>query len=461
MRFRLVIKFTMGSGNLSREEFIEQHQTEFENIFKEFIGLKSLSVTGEGIDETVDFLEKLLKKLLKAQIEVIKTAGHPIILAKLAGKSDENVLFYGHYDVMEPGDLNSWSSDPFKLTKTNGRFVARGAGDNKGQLLAQILGIYTYLQTHESLPFNITLFIEGEEEQGSPNLAPTIEKLKNTKLSQVNTAIVVDGSANPDGTNVLRLGNRGVFSFELISKTATHDNHSGSLGNVMENSVTQLLNFLDKIYDSKNGLVKLPHFYDGVTEPTKQELAWIKLLPFDKKQIMQQAGINELDMDQETYYRNLMFKPTFNISSFKAGYLGKGIKTSIPHQAMLKVDCRLVGQQDINQIKTDLFEIFSDEITTNKLEVKTLGQLPPEKTKAPDEQINQLFQAIKRATGKVYIEPAMPGSVPNYVWKDILKVPVFTIPYANSDEHNHDFNENITEKNFYNGIRISYELLNR
>lgn len=444
-----------------RDKFIADHQTEFEEILKKFIALKSISVTGEGISETVEFLENLLKELLHAQVEIIQTAGNPVILATLKGNSDKDVLFYGHYDVMAPGELEGWKFDPFTLTKDDGHLYARGVGDNKGQLLAQILGLYSYYQIHHSFPFNITLFIEGEEEKGSPNLAPTLQKIAQTKLKDIDMAIVVDGAFGADGTHVLRMGNRGLFAFELSTKTGRHDNHSGNLGNVMDNPFVQLLKYLEKIYDYQTGEVKIPNFYDGVVGPTAQEQKWIDQLPYNEKRIKEQSGINHLNLDKETYYENLMFNPTFNFFSVQSGYAGQGVKTIIPHEASLKVDCRLVGDQSIAKIKAGLEEVYQKDLTEGVLELKYLGGVDPEHTEADSKQVNWIFQAINQATGKAYIEPAMPGTVPNYVWKNILKVPVFTIPYANYDEHNHDFNENLTEKAFLDGIRISYELLNQ
>ncbi|CAJ1183720.1 M20/M25/M40 family metallo-hydrolase [Companilactobacillus paralimentarius] len=371
-----------------RDQFIEDHSKNFEVLLKKLITIRSFSVTGEGIEDVVKFLTNLLKKLLHADIEVIPTKGHPIIIAKLTGTTKRNVLLYGHYDVMAAGDISKWQSDPFTLSKREGRFYGRGVGDNKGQLLAQILGVYSYLELHQTLPFNV-----------------------------------------------------------------------GSFGNIMTNPVTQLFNFLIRIYDVKTGQVKIPHFYDGILEPTAGEKEWIAKLPFNKDEIIAQAGINQLAMDKFTYYHKLMFEPTFNIFGIKGGYLQKGVKTSIPHEASLKVDCRLVDRQDISVIKENLLKVYQPEIASGQLQVSILGELPPEKTSATSEQIEWLYQAIKRATGKAYIEPVMPGSVPNYVWKNFLKVPVFTIPYANADERNHDIDENMTIKNFYNGIRISYEIL--
>lgn len=444
-----------------RDSFIVDHQDEFEKLLQSLIEFKSVSATGEGIKETVDFLQNLLQTKLKANVEIIQTAGNPVILATLQGSTAKNILFYGHYDVMAPGNIDDWKFDPFKLTKDSGRLYARGVGDNKGQLMAQILGLYSYLQIHKKFPFNITFFIEGEEEQGSVNLEPTLKKIAQTKLNTVDAAVVVDGSFEADGTHVLRMGNRGLFAFQLISQTGTHDNHSGNLGNVMDNSFVQLLKYLEKIYDYQTGKVKIPDFYDGVVAANAQEKQWIQQLPYDKEQIKAQSGIDHLDLDKSTYYENLMFKPTFNFLSVKSGYMEQGVKTVIPHRASLKVDCRLVGNQSIDKIKTGLETIFKVDLESGRLQLNYLGSVPPEQTKADQKQIDWVYQAITKATGKAYIEPTMPGTVPNYVWKDILKVPVFTIPYANYDQHNHDINENLTEKAFLDGIRISYELLNQ
>jgi len=138
--------------------------------------------------------------------------------------------------------------------------------------------------------------------------------------------------------------------------------------------------------------------------------------------------------------------------------MGEGVKTIIPHVASITIDSRLVGKQSIPVIKDNLEALLKSGLDSGELKLKYLGEEPPSQTTALKEQTEQVYQAIVRATGKAYIEPAMPGTVPNYVWTDILKVPVFTIPYANYDQHNHDVNENLTEKAFLDGIRISYEL---
>lgn len=443
---------------VSRDSCIEDNQTRFEELFKKLIGLKGISATGEGINETIALLQEKLKDL-GADVEVIQTAGSPTILAEISGQSDRTVLFYGHYDVMTPGSNSDWNTDPFTLTKKNHRFYGRGAGDNKGQLLAQILGLYVYKQVNGSFPFNIKFLIEGEEEQGSKNLPITVKKLADNKLKDVDLAIVVDGSFNQSGQHVLRLGNRGALGFQITAKTGTKDNHSGNLGNIMKNPVLVLMELLQKIYDFENDKVLIPNFYDGVEDPSQTEINWMKNLPYDRESISKQTGVKSLPETGLEYYQKLMFRPTFNISGINAGYTAKGMKSIIPHVAMMKVETRLVGKQNIQDIQIGINNLLQDEINNGDIKVHYLVQVPPCKTTASDKNIDSLVKSIKAATGSGLIEPTMPGTVPNYVWSDILKVPVFTIPYANFDQANHAPNENITEQAFYDGIKISYELL--
>ncbi|MCT3308887.1 M20/M25/M40 family metallo-hydrolase [Lactiplantibacillus pentosus] len=443
---------------ITRDQFIDAHQSEFVQELATLVSFKSTSATGDDIEATVTYLNHWLHNNLKAKVEIISTAGNPIILATIAGRSSSTTLFYGHYDVMTPGDLDAWQQDPFVLTARHQRYYGRGAGDNKGQLMAQLLGIYTYLQLHQQLPFTVKLLIEGEEEQGSRNLASTVTHLAENQLQDVKTAIVVDGSMNPDGTHVLRLGNRGLLAFELDVTTGEHDNHSGNLGNVMPNAAMKLWQALEQLYDFQTQQVRIPGFYDGVDSPTTTEQQWLAQLPYDAKQVAQQSGLANLSLDKMAYYQALMFQPTFNINQMLAGDTGAGVKTIIPHRADAKIDCRLVGKQSAKRIYTAIQQLFADD---DQIQVQPLGMIPPAQTDAHAPQISWLTQAIQRATGQVSIEPVMPGTVPNYVWTDILKVPTFTIPYANYDQHNHDCNENIEQSAFLAGIRISYEILNQ
>ncbi|MFC6181639.1 M20/M25/M40 family metallo-hydrolase [Lactiplantibacillus daowaiensis] len=443
----------------TRDQIIQAQLTAYLAKLAKLVGFNTVSQAGQhDLPAGGTYLVDLLQHDLKADVTVVPTDGAPAIVAQLTGTSDQTVLFYGHYDTMAPGDLAQWHTDPFQLTPQAGRLFGRGVGDNKGQLMAQILGVYTYLQTHATLPLNIVFLIEGEEEQGSPNLAPTVTKLKTSLLAAVDLAVVIDGSMSQSGQHVLRLGNRGLFGFELTAITGQVDNHSGNTGNVMPNAIVKLNTVLARLV--KNGRVQLPHFYDGV--PTTTEIPWdlVDALPFDALAIARQLGLTHVPA-QRDYYRRLMFEPTFNLNSYQAGTTGPDFKTIIPHQATVKVDCRLVGQQSIPAIEADLRQALASELAAGTLKLTIRGRIPASVTALSMPKVQQIAGIIKSATGAVVIEPMMPGTVPNYVWTDILKVPVVTIPYANFDQHNHAPNENLTETAFVAGIKIGYELVDQ
>jgi len=441
---------------MDNKQFISAHLAEFEARLAQLVGLKTVSGDVKQLQSGVTYLVDCFKQLLQAQVTVVKTGGAPAIVARVAGASDQTVLFYGHYDTMVPGDLAAWASEPFKMTRRAGRFYGRGIGDNKGQLMAQILGVYTYLQTHGQLPLNVIFMVEGEEEQGSVHLAATVAQLKATLLAAVDLAVVIDGSMSQSGRHVLRLGNRGLFGFELTALTGTVDNHSGNAGNIMPNAAVFLNQLLDRLV--QHDQVQLPHFYDGV--PTDAEIPWdlIDALPFDAAAIAAQFGLATVPTKRD-YYRRLMFRPTFNLNSFQAGAAGTGFKTIIPHAATAKIDCRLVGQQSIPAIEADLRQALAPELASGQVQLVIRGRIPVSVTTLPAAKLQALAAMIRRATGAVVIEPMMPGTVPNYVWTDILKVPVVTIPYANFDQHNHAPNENLTEVAFQTGIQVAAELV--
>lgn len=428
--------------------YIQQKQQRFTDYFAELISKRSLSESGEGINETVLYLTDLLKDLLHADIQVIATEGNPVILATLSPGKSRSYLFYGHYDVQSVGNLSDWNTEPFKLTRHDNRFYGRGCGDNKGQLLAQILGIYTYIQLYGDLPFTLRLFIEGEEEIGSPHLQSTVARLSKGELAGTDDVFVMDGSFSQSGKHVLRLGNRGVLSFRLSTEIADHDLHSGNFGNVSRNAAVELMNVLNRLVDSDTYSVKVPGFYDRVEDPSELEEQWIAELP-------QADDVpSPLFSDKADYYRRLMFKPSLTVNGLSSGYEGDYVKTIIPHKATAVVDCRLVAGQSCHEIEEKIKDALADQLASGRVKIQFLVRLDPTKMDAHLPLIKRTQAAIQRGTGDCLIEPVMPGSVPNYIWVDELHVPVFTIPLANYDQHNHAPNENLTEEAFWSGISL-------
>lgn len=396
---------------------------------------------------------------MNAETKILETKGNSAIYASIPGESSFTVLFYGHYDVMSAEPVCDWNSDPFKLTEKDGKFYARGIGDNKGQLLAQIFGVYSYLKLHKKLPFHVKFLVEGEEEQGSVHL-PDVVKEYGDALLDTDLVVVVDGSVHESGRPVLRLGNRGLVCFEIKVKTADFDNHSGNAGNIIKSPIMILNKIINKLYSFDENRVIIPHFYDGVLESTELQKKWIEEIPYDKSSVKKRFGVSNINFNKEEYYDLLMFNPTFNISGICSGYSGEGSKNIIPNEAVAKFDIRLVGKQNPTLIMSDIKKIIEEfsEFAT----LREFSSYPPSITDSNSHYIKTAIKALEAASNeKIIVEPVMAGTVPNYVWTDILKKPTLTIPYANADQNNHAPNENIDKLKFIRGIKSSYYLIKK
>ena len=429
------------------------------HVLQELVGCRSVSTDDAGQHAAMEKIVNILEKNIGAKVTLISTAGKPAIFATVSGDRPEALLFYGHYDVMTPGDLTQWKSDPFTLVKRDQRFYGRGTGDNKGQLVATLTGISNFLNHHPELPYTIQFLIEGEEEQGSVNLPELVRSQKDGLLRHVQKVFVTDGSMNASGAHVLRLGNRGLFGLRLTATTATHANHSGNAGNVIANPVNVLHEVLDQLYDFSNQHVLIPGFYDGVNAPTPQELSWIEALPFNPEQIATVFGSLLTTTDKRSYYQKLMYEPTFNINGMAAGNTGTDVKTIVPDSAFISIDMRLVGNQSIPVIETGIEKVLTPYLKTGSLAYAITGRVPPTVVHPSDTDLNAFKDASRQSHVSLVIEPMMPGTDPNYVWQDILQVPVFTVPLANFDQNNHAANENITEQAFSSSIRFIESLI--
>lgn len=429
------------------DRFLEKNESI--HLLKEFVSKKGISATGEGIDDSMRFVSQLLKSI-GANVEIISTEGHPIIVGEIKGESDFCALMYGHYDVQDTGDYSRWKSDPFRVHIENGRMYGRGVGDNKGQLLAQLLGVKKYLDLNGKLPFTIKFVFEGEEELGSVHLEPFVSKYKNGLIAS-DIIITVDGSSHESGCPVLRLGTRGLLFVELKVKTAQTDNHSGNAGNVIENPMWKMISILNQLKDS-DGTVNIPHYYDGVRDPDDTEIHYLKKIPFDKKKIAERFGVSSIKYDDPLeFYKQLMFRPTFNICGVRCGYQGTGAKTVLPGEASVYIDMRLVGEQDPSTIFMNLCKLLENY---DGVSVERSWSASPSYSSVHSPFVAPILRALKSGFGKEPIlEPVMPGTLPNYIWTKVAHKPTFVIPLANADQNNHAPNENLRIDQFFSGIK--------
>ncbi len=436
-------------------DHVEQNRQTYLDTLFTLLRQPSISTRNVGIRECAGLLADMLKQA-GMNVKVMETEGQPLVFAeRIVSAEAFTILFYGHYDVQPPEPLEAWHSNPFSPQVRNGKIFARGAADNKGQLLAHVLAVNAWLQTHDELPLNVKMLFEGEEESSSPHLNSFVAQ--NRDLLKTDLVYTSDGPLHETGTPMVLLGVRGILFIELTAWGARWDNHSGNKGGIVPNPAWTLIDLLRTMRDPQ-GKVTIDGFYDGVTPPDAGTLELIRKLPFDKEKTRAAIGYDAFDMDVESYCRKLMLEPTFNIAGFSSGYSGEGWKTIIPAKATLRVDFRLVGDQDPD----DIFQKLSRHVKHHSpgVQVKFVGAMKPSRTRPDIPAVQRVIEAVELGYGIApIVQPNLGGSLPDYVWTRTLGVPSVLVPYANADENNHAPNENLDVDKFYAGVKCTLSVL--
>jgi acetylornithine deacetylase/succinyl-diaminopimelate desuccinylase-like protein len=450
-------------------DYIAANEAEYVRRLTDYLRLPSISAWGRepgsasrGMAATADYLLGWLQRL-GFETRLIDTPGWPVVFgawrgapSSAEGRTAPTVLLYGHYDVQPPDPLDQWVSPPFEPAVRDGRLYARGAGDNKGQHMAQLLALEALLAVDGSLPCNVLVVLEGEEETGSPHLAGFVEA--HTDLLRADLVITADGPVDESGRSTIVFGVRGVIGFELRARHADRDLHSGNWGGVAPNPLWTLVHLLASMKDPE-GHITIAGFYDDVQPLTPLEREALDGLPADVPRILASAGLRRMDAPLDRpYYDRLSAWPTLTINGLHGGYAGPGSKTVLPHEAAAKCDIRLVHAQRCD----DIFAKLEAHVRRHAPEVEVVRQgcMEPSKTPLDSPYTEKLQAGITAAQGQpALLVPALGGSLPDYAFTQILGIPAFTIPYANADESNHAPNENLELWRFTQGIRTGAAML--
>lgn len=441
--------------------YVNQHKEQFMDLWVEEVQMAGISAHHSRVEDSAQLLTRILEES-GFTVDVLPTPGYPVLLAEAGSKDPEalSVLIYGHYDVQPADPLEAWDSPPFEPTLRSGRLYGRGTGDNKGQHLAHILGVKTLEAVDGALPIRIKMVLEGEEESGSPHLAETFTRYRDRLHADL--AITSDGPMGMGDHPVINLGVRGILNFELRARGALFDNHSGNKGNLVPNPAWTLVHCLSRLM-GPDGQVQVPGFYNQVRPVGDLERHLIAGLPFHPDTVARTLGLPVAavrDWTPEAYYRRLMLEPSFSINGMASGYSGPGHKTIIPATASVKCDFRLVADQDPTVIEANLITFLAE--VAPDVEYVPHGHMYPSRTAPDHPAVAALAAGLEAAHGQApFIQPALGGSLPDYVFTRVLGLPSFIIPYANEDEANHSPNENMRVDLFYRGIVATAEMLSR
>lgn len=329
--------------NTNRSQWLEEFMT-----FLSFPSVSSEPQFKQSVLECSQWLSRYLKTL-DFEIESWPTNGHPVIFASnmKAGADKPTLLIYHHYDVQPADPLEAWHSPPFKPSLRNGQIYARGAQDNKGQCFYMLQAIKILQEQLGSLPINIKLCIEGEEEVGSAGLAHLLPEKK--EQLQADYLAIVDLGLRKEKIPALTMGIRGILTMDVEVEGSQTDLHSGSHGGVAHNPIHALVKLLASLRDDQ-GRIAIPGFYKEVKEMPLEERSRVSF-QFDANEYRQQTGAFATGGEIEySVLERAWIRPTLEINGIYGGYTGKGFKTVIPAKAHAKISCRLVPDQQPAEI---------------------------------------------------------------------------------------------------------------
>ncbi|MEW6278256.1 MAG: dipeptidase [Candidatus Eremiobacterota bacterium] len=445
------------------DAYLSQHREAFEQDMFKLLAIPSVSTDNRRSSDVRRCAEEVARQMREAGLEEVQlrdTPGHPVVYGhwvKAPGKP--TVLVYGHYDVQPEDPVDLWTSPPFQPTVRDGKVYARGATDDKGQFLTHIKAVQALLATRQELPVNIKFLIEGEEEVGSPNLAPFLRE--NRGLLAADLLVVSDSAMFAPGIPSIVYGLRGLAYVQVDLKGADSDLHSGIFGGAVPNPGFELCRLIAQLKDER-GRVTVPGFYDKVRNLEPEERAEYANLPFDEEEFRASLGVPGLHGEEGyTCLERKSARPTLEINGMLCGYTGEGAKTVLPNKAMAKISCRLVPDQDPEEIAELLARHIRDLLpATVEANIRSLHGGKPWITPRSHPALKAAARALEREFGRHPVFVREGGSIPIVVdFEQILGLPGILLGFGLNDENLHAPNEHFDLGNYHRGIRTVTYLL--
>lgn len=442
----------------SLDEYLQQQATRFEDDLCELLRIPSVSADSRHKPDVRRAAEWVQGQFsgLGLTTQIFETAGHPIVYAEsLSAPGAPTVLVYGHYDVQPPDPLAEWTSPPFEPTRRNGNLYARGATDDKGQMLTHIKSAEAWIKTAGHLPLNLKYLIEGEEEVGSAHLDDFLRRESQRLACDV--VVISDTCQFGPGKPAITYGLKGIAYFELRLTGPRQDLHSGTFGGAVTNPANALTRMLAALVNEQ-GQVQVPGFYDDVTPLSDVERRQFAQLGFDEAEFMRQIGVDALT--GETGYSTLerrWARPTYDINGLWSGYQGEGSKTVLPARAGAKFSFRLVPRQDPHRIQQALERRLRELCPPGiQLELIPFHGAPGVVVPLDSPYMAAAARAIEQGFGRPPVFIREGGSIPVVsTFHEVLGVDTLLLGWGLDDDNTHSPNEKFCLADFHRGIKAS------
>ncbi|NPE09679.1 MAG: M20/M25/M40 family metallo-hydrolase [Asgard group archaeon] len=431
-------------------ELIEKRKDIAIKDLAEFIAIASVSAKEEFLVEAAEYSAKLLKEN-GFETKIHETAGGPVVTGLMDVGAKRTLMFYDHADVQPAEPFDLWDSPPFELSIREGRMYGRGTADNKDEIVCRIHAVRAWLDAGLELPCNIKFVIETEEESSSKNLTDYVEKDLDF-FKNVDGCIWEFGGSNREGFQEFILGVKGILYVQLSVKQMTIDSHSASATH-LPNAAERLMHAVNSLKD-KQGRILIPEFYDDIEVITNEESEVINNYNFYPEEMKEHYGLEEFrfGMNNEEAKNAYFTKPTCNICGITAGYQGEGGKTVIPKEASVKIDFRLVKNQNPDKILKNLRKYLNDNGFTD-VKVDWSNGYPPSKTYVNDDFVKLCQRANKRIYNhEAAVQSTSGGSGPMYLFGDHM--PVVSLGCGHANTNAHAPNENIYVADFIDGMKM-------
>ncbi|MVN89340.1 M20/M25/M40 family metallo-hydrolase [Deinococcus sp. HMF7620] len=421
----------------------------------DLVALPSVSAQGRHLPETAAAVTALLEAE-GFRVQAYPGQVAPVLVAE-AGEGPFTLLIYNHYDVQPEDPTELWDTPPFTLTERDGRLYGRGASDDKGELISRLAGLRALKAARGGqLPLKVKWLIEGEEEVGSPSLEAFVaEHAAELKADGVWWEF---GSVTPEGRPVLYAGLKGIVCLELRCRVAASDLHSSN-GAVVDNPLWRLASAVAGLRDA-DGTVLIPGFHDDVRLASEADRAAIARLPGQGEALRDTYEVTRLLGEAADYHTRLNLKPVVNVNGFHGGYEGEGSKTVLPAFGMVKLDFRLVPDQDPARV-VQLLRAHLDAGGFADIEIVELeSHQHPSRSDLSHPFVRTAVQVAQQVYGaEPILNPSSGGSGPMHPFMAHVGAPVIALGIGNIGGRVHAPNENILRRDFETGVRFAAAFL--
>lgn len=440
---------------------IDREKSRYETDLFELLRIGSVSADPAFKPEVRQAAEWLHARIAQAGLtaEIVETAGHPIVYAESAPVPDAPIaLVYGHYDVQPPDPLDEWQTPPFEPSVRAGNVFARGATDDKGQMLTHVNSVQAWLAAAGKLPLQVKLLIEGEEEVGSEHLEAFLKS--NAQRLACDCVVISDTSQFAPGVPAITYGLRGIAYFELRLFGPKQDLHSGVFGGAVSNPANALAKMLGELVDP-DGRVTIPGFYDDVVPISEAERVEFASLPFDEKSFKQQLAVDSLKGEKGfTTIERRWARPTLDVNGLTSGYQGEGAKTVLPARASAKLSCRLVPNQDPKRVAAGLRRRLEELLPPGiRMELVDHHGAPGIVMSLESPYLQAAAAAIEVGFGRRPVFIREGGSIPIVnTFAKLLGADVLLLGWGQNDDNPHSPNEKFSLDDYHRGTRASAAL---